>query len=185
MIRELRQCQNMTVEQLAGKSGFSKGFISRLENFRVTPSLNALNKISDALGIEIGDIFKSETSSPEYLFGNMSSGEEVIRDNSDKYGLKYYSLAYRKLDRVMEPFIIEYHHTEDERNLLMHETDEFFLLLDGEVEFCIMNESNSRIMRNGDTVYLSKNIPHAVRLPENIKYARALVVYGEGLRSEV
>jgi transcriptional regulator with XRE-family HTH domain len=182
MIRELRQRQNMTVDQLAMKSGFSKGFISRLENFRVTPSLNALNRISEALGVEIGDIFKSETSSPEYVFGNIESGEEVIRDNSDKYGLTYCSLAYRKLDRVMEPFVIEYHHTEVERDLLMHDTDEFFLLLDGEVEFCVMHESNSRSMKSGDTVYLSKNIPHAVRLPENIKYARALVVYGSSLR---
>lgn len=178
VIRELRQRQNMTVDQLAGKSGFSKGFISKLENFRITPSLNALNCISEALGVDIGDIFKSETSSPEYLFSNLESGEEVIRDNSDKYGLIYSSLAYRKLDRVMEPFIIEYHCTEEERELLMHDTDEFFLLLEGELEFCVMNEKNSRIMKKGDTVYLSKNIPHAGRLPKNIKYARALVVYG-------
>jgi len=181
MIRELRQRQDMTVDQLARKSGFSKGFISKLENFRITPSLNALNRISEALGVEIGDVFKSETSSPEYLYGNIDSGEELIRDNSDRYGLKYSSLAFRKLDRVMEPFIIEYHHIEEERDLMMHDTDEFFLLLEGELEFCVMDESNSNSMKKGDTVYLSKNIPHAVRLPKNIKYARALVVYGGSL----
>jgi len=177
VIKDLRQRQNMTIEQLAIKSGFSKGFISRLENFRITPSLNALNKISEALGVEMGDVFKSETTSPEYIFGNLSTGEKVIRDNSDKYGLIYSALAYRKPDRVIEPFIIEYHPTGNKRELLMHDADEFFLLLEGNVNFCTMNESNFRTMEVGDTVYLSKNIPHAVRLPKNIKYAKALVVY--------
>ena len=36
-IRKVRQTQKMTVEQLARRSGFSKGFISQVENFRITP----------------------------------------------------------------------------------------------------------------------------------------------------
>ena len=41
-IRKVRLAQGMTVDQLAQKSGFSKGFISQVENFRITPSLKAL-----------------------------------------------------------------------------------------------------------------------------------------------
>jgi transcriptional regulator with XRE-family HTH domain len=48
-IRELRKKQGMTVETLARQSGFSKGFISQIENFRITSSLKALMKISAAL----------------------------------------------------------------------------------------------------------------------------------------
>ena len=36
-IRRLRLEQNLTLEQLAAKSGFTKGFISQVENFRLTP----------------------------------------------------------------------------------------------------------------------------------------------------
>ena len=57
-IRNIRQSQKMTVEQLAAKSGFSKGFISQVENFRVTPSLKALDKIAVALGLSLGDLFQ-------------------------------------------------------------------------------------------------------------------------------
>ena len=52
-IRNLRLQQNLTVEMLAKKSGFSKGFISQVENFRITPSLKALNAISAALGVPL------------------------------------------------------------------------------------------------------------------------------------
>jgi transcriptional regulator with XRE-family HTH domain len=176
-IREVRLAQKMTVEQLAIKSGFSKGFISRLENFRVNASLNALNKISEALGIELSDIFKEETASPEYLFGNINDGEELIRDNSKEYGLKYFALAYKKIDRVIEPFIIEYRKTEEKRKLLMHESDEFFILLEGKIKFSVITEDNSRVMEKGDTLYLAKNIPHTVRLCENTSYAKALIIY--------
>ena len=59
-IKSLRLSQKMTVEQLAAKSGFSKGFISQVENFRVTPSLNALNRLADALGISMSALFQQE-----------------------------------------------------------------------------------------------------------------------------
>ena len=52
-IRKIRLAQNMTIEQLAQKSGFSKGFISQVENFRITPSLKALIRIAEALGIPV------------------------------------------------------------------------------------------------------------------------------------
>ena len=55
-IRNLRLQQNLTVEMLAKKSGFSKGFISQVENFRITPSLKALNAISAALGVPLAAI---------------------------------------------------------------------------------------------------------------------------------
>ncbi len=38
-VRQTRKQQNLTVEALADKSGFSKTYISRLENYRITPSI--------------------------------------------------------------------------------------------------------------------------------------------------
>ena len=63
-VRALRIAQGMTVDQLAAKSGFSKGFISQVENFRVTPSLNALNKIGEALGTGLSGLFQPDNPTP-------------------------------------------------------------------------------------------------------------------------
>ena len=73
-IRSLRIAQGMTVDKLAAKSGFSKGFISQVENFRVSPSLKALNKIAEALGTDIHVLFQDEVQTPEYTFSNLNSG---------------------------------------------------------------------------------------------------------------
>ena len=75
-IRTVRLAQRMTVEQLAARSGFSKGFISQVENFRVTPSLKALDKIAAALGMRLGDLFQDTGNSPEYTFGHLERGSQ-------------------------------------------------------------------------------------------------------------
>lgn len=178
-IRNTRQKQKLTVDQLAAKTGFSKGFISRLENFRVTPSLNSLMKITEALGIGMSELFQPEAQSPKVVFGNMEEGEEIVRDEGKKFGIRYFSLAFKMLDRKLNPFIIEYSPSRQQRDFLMHPTDEFFILLDGKIDFMTFDESNLKQLVPGDTVYLAKDIPHAVRLTKGCKKAKALVIYNE------
>ena len=178
-IRMIRQTQKMTVEQLAAKSGFSKGFISQVENFRVTPSLKALDKIAAALGLRIGDLFQETGASPEYSFGRISEEEEVIRDDNLQFGIRYFALAYRQIGRMMNPFIIEYTRSGAERDFMMHDTEEFFLLLDGEIEYRLFDDRNTHLMRRHDTLYMKANIPHRVVLHGNCEFARALVIYSQ------
>ena len=103
-IRRVRQAQKMTLESLAKRSGFSKGFISQVENFRTTPSLKALEKIAGALGVGIGDLFTGNNSGEEFSFSRLDEGEELERDDSDLHGIRYLALAYRQPGRKMDPF---------------------------------------------------------------------------------
>lgn len=178
-IRSFRIAQGMTVDQLAAKSGFSKGFISQVENFRVSPSLKALDKIAGALGIEMALLFQQETNTPDYTFSNLDGGEEVSRDNGGHFGIIYHALAYRQIGRSMDPFLIEYHTSDAERDFMLHDTEEFYILLEGELDFFIIDEKNCTHMKTGDTLYMKANLPHKVRLSENCKYAKALVIYSE------
>ena len=176
-IRHIRQSQGMTLEQLAVKSGFSKGFVSQVENFRITPSLKALNKLSEALGVEISRIFSGETPAPEFTFGRIDTGEPVTREDEAEYGIDYHALAYRQIGRMMEPFLIEYHPSNEDRDFKMHDTEEFFTLLEGELDFFVIDAENVHRMKAGDTVYLRANLPHKVHLAEGCTYAKALSVY--------
>ena len=179
-IRKIRQSQNMTLEQLASKSGFSKGFISQVENFRVTPSLNALNKIGEALGTGLSGLFQKSNPAPEFTFGKMTAGEELVRDEGNKFGIRYFALAYPQIGRIMDPFLVEYRRTGAERDFMFHETEEFFVLLEGSLEYYILNEANVHIMHPGDTLYMKSNLPHKVRLADGCDYAKALITYSSG-----
>ena len=107
-IRRVRLAQKMTVEQLAKQSGFSKGFISQVENFRTTPSLKALEKIAAALGISLGDLFSADSGGVEFSFSSVNDGVELLRNDSDRYGIRYLALAHSQPGRKMDPFILEY-----------------------------------------------------------------------------
>lgn len=176
-IRKIRLGRQMTVEQLAARSGFSKGFISQVENFRVSPSLKALAKIADALGMDLGQLFLETDASPEYSFGHLERGEEVFRDDNLRFGIRYSALACRQIGRQMDPFIIEYTPSSEERDFMMHDSEEFFVLLEGAVEYRLFDDRNCHIMRKGDTLYMKANLPHRVTLLRGCEYAKALLVY--------
>lgn len=176
-IRKIRIQQNMTIEQIAVQSGFTKGYISRLENFRVTPSLSALAKISEALGVSVTAFFEDEFKSPPYLVGNLSDGVEIVRNEGTKYGIKYYSLAFKKINRIIDPFILEYFHSDKIREMMMHDADEFYVLFEGEVDFYIGDMSKCVRLKKNQTLYLSANMPHSSALARGCKHAKALIVY--------
>lgn len=178
-IRKLRMQQNLTVEQLAKKSGFSKGFISQVENFRVTPSLKALNAISSALGVPLATVLTSDPATPMYTTGSVEHGEEILRNDNERYGMRYLALAYEQLGRELEPFIIEYRKCSEERPLLMHDTEEFYVLLTGSVEFFIGGDDCVESLSAGQTIYLKSDVAHRVRLAPGCDFARALVIYSQ------
>lgn len=177
-IRRVRQSQGMTVEQLAKKSGFSKGFISQVENFRQTPSLKALIRISEALGLPMSSLFtENGMTPPEFSFGRIDEGEELVRNNDEaQHGIRYMALAYQQIGRKMDPFIIEYT-PGTPRDFMFHETEEFFVLLEGELDYYLYDEKGLHKMKAGDTLYLKANIPHRVDLSKDCTYAKGFVIY--------
>ena len=175
-IKKIRIKRGMSVTQLAEKSGFSKAFISRLENFRVNASVAALAKITDALGITMSNLFQEDVESPQYLFGTLDDGEPLDRDDGAKHGINYRALFFRKLDKRLDPFVVAYTPAPGQREFLTHEQDEFFLLLEGTLDFAVGDDGNTRRMKAGDTLYLSKNVPHRISLPD-AKDAKALVIF--------
>ncbi len=176
-IRLLRRQQQLTVDQLAARSGLSKGYISRVENFRTKASLRALNLVAAALGVELIELFRSENASPEYVFGRIDDGEFIDRNQGTEYGMKYFALAFNKTDRRMNPFFIEYRPCEHERELMQHDSQEFFIVLEGELDYRIGSTENTRRMKKGDTVYLDARIPHGAVLPKGCEYASAMAIY--------
>lgn len=52
-VRECREKENLTQEQLAEKSGLPQSHISRIEKARLSPSHTTLEKIAAALGIDV------------------------------------------------------------------------------------------------------------------------------------
>ena len=59
-IRRARKRRGLTMRQVAEASGLSISFISQLERDLVSPSVNSLQKVSRALGMQIGGFFEDQ-----------------------------------------------------------------------------------------------------------------------------
>jgi transcriptional regulator with XRE-family HTH domain len=61
-MRNLRVGKNITLDNLAMRTGFTKGYLSKLETGKQIPPIATLSRIAKALGVEIADFFDRGTN---------------------------------------------------------------------------------------------------------------------------
>ena len=57
-VRDLRMGTGMTQVEFAERCGFYQTYMSRIENGRANPTLNAIEVIANALGLTVFDLFE-------------------------------------------------------------------------------------------------------------------------------
>ncbi len=165
VIKQLREEQSMSIEELSNRSSVSVAKIEEIENGTVTPSIGVMIKMSRALGARLGTLLdgqesmgavvtraESLKSSTEHL-----SGGEMGTNNH----LGFYSLAQGKKDRSMEPMIVEVEAAVDGVDLRSeHEGEEFIYVLSGAIE--VRYGQQTHILEKGDSIYYDSIVPHLI-----------------------
>jgi len=162
-IRQIRESQDISREQLAQASQNSVELIERLESGALVPSLTPLLKIARALGVRLGTFMDDAPQTGPFVV-KAGKSKNIIHfsgkdDTSKESALDFYSLAYGKGDRHMEPFVIDVHPPKtDDYKLLSHEGEEFIYVMNGEIE--ISYGSESYLISEGDSIYYDSVVPH-------------------------
>lgn len=177
-IRQIRESKDMSVEELAQESQISVELLESLESGAQVPSLTPLFKIAKVLGVRLGTFLDDMPQKGPFMVKSGKS-ESVIHfsdlDNKSRgSALDFYSLAYGKGDRHMEPFIIDVHPYNTEHQPSSHEGEEFIYVLDGEIEILYGNETYH--LAPGDSIYYDSVIPHHVHA-KNTEAKILAVVY--------
>jgi len=162
-LREARLGRGMTLGHLADLTGFTKSYLSKIENCRKVPPIGTLARISQALNVDIAYFFEqADHKVIDEGVCIVRSGERqpVIRGGSD-FGYDYEILAHSKRQKHMEPFIITFPSAIGRDVYFEHEGEEFVFILSGRVEF----EAGKRkwILHPGDSLCLDSAIPHRGR----------------------
>ena len=66
-IKSARLERGYTLDRVAEISGLGKGLLSKVENFRVTPSLPTIARICEALGLNISELFIGLDDKPKTI----------------------------------------------------------------------------------------------------------------------
>jgi len=156
-IKNLRLEKKITLEKLGERTGFTKGYLSKLENAKKVPPIATLSKISKALGVEISDFFDSGRKDIGYSIVRKGERKTVIRDGT-LFGYHYESIAYKKHRKKMEPFIITLIPNAIDNTIFDHKGEELMLVLEGKMKVFLGDERH--ILEEGDCIYFDSSIPH-------------------------
>lgn len=179
-ITSLRQAMQLSVEDLAERSGCDVDTILKLESGEVAPSLAPLVKLTRALGVRLGTLLDDETELGPIVTrkGDAAAATRIksLETSSDAGVLNFFSLASGKASRHMEPFVINVQPASaDAHALSSHEGEEFIFVLEGaiEVEY---GKSTDRL-EAGDSIYYDSIVPHQVRSASDAPARIVAVVY--------
>ena len=176
-IKQIREMKKVSLEELAERSGIEISMVQRIEQERNIPSLAPLVKIARALGVRLGTFLDDSDSygpvvvrSDEYHKGARFTSQS----SESREHLNFFSLAFDKAGRNMEPFIVDIEPgLQSDYMLSSHEGEEFIYVLDGNIEINYGKEVYK--LEKGDSIYLDSIVLHNVHAGNN-QLARILAV---------
>jgi transcriptional regulator with XRE-family HTH domain len=172
-IGDLRARLGLTLDALAAQTGFTKGYLSKIENSKKVPPIASLSRIARALHTEMTDLLHTGSASdgPAFVVVRATERQRVVRGGT-AFGYDYVSLAHTKAHKRMEPFLFTFPNEIDTHVFFEHEGEEFLFVLTGRVEWQCGSEKV--LLSPGDSVYFDSRLPHRGRALEG--EASALVV---------
>ena len=178
-IRSFRQTKNLTLEEIAERSGLSVEQIESIENDNNLPSLGPLIKVARALGVRLGTFLDDNDGiGPAVCRAADREGQHTISFSNGaadaRQHMVYHPLAQQKTGRHMEPFIIDINPTEERTfKLSDHEGEEFIYVMQGEVEIDYGKEKYT--LSEGDSIYYDSIVKHHIHGSEG-KAAKILAL---------
>ncbi|MBP1593498.1 MAG: sinR [Bacteroidetes bacterium] len=178
-IKALRESKQISIEDLAERSGLAVEQIERIENNIDIPSLAPLIKIARVLGVRLGTFLDDMTDEGPVLCRKKEASDTISFSNNavrSRKHMEYHSLSKSKADRHMEPFIIDVAESSDNEFILSsHEGEEFIMVMEGTME--INYGKNTYVLEEGDSIYYDSIVPHHVHAFEGQAAKILAVIY--------
>jgi transcriptional regulator with XRE-family HTH domain len=176
-IKDLREKNRYTLQDLAAKTGLSKEFLAEIERGEVVPPIANLLKLSKALKVGMSYFFQNQVGEEKIAITRRHERVRMERLPSHLQGevdYIYEALEEKKTNKQMEPFLVEFPNMDtSEMVFVSHEGEEFLHLLEGRLEFRTVDRVE--VLDPGDSIYFESDISHSFRCLSEAP-AKAIVV---------
>ncbi len=180
-IRELREIQNLTVEQMAKKTDVTVSEYIDCEAGKSDLNFAFIYRCAMALSVNVTDIIEGYSPNlKNYSVTRAGFGQKVAQ----AHGMTYYNLAYAFQNRIAEPLYVRSVYDENAQNsdieLTTHEGQELDIVIEGNL--MVQVGEHKEILGPGDSIYFDSDKPHgmiAVNGKDCVFYAIVLNPTGE------
>jgi len=179
-IKQLRSAKNLTLDQLASLSGVSKSMLSQIERSKTNPTVATLWSLTQALGIEIGELLGSNSRLKEKR-QNIS----VIKSHQTP---EIQSADNKCTMRILGPLDLVSHMEWydviiEQEGILASEphvkgTKEHLTILSGSV--AVSSNKEERLLAAGDTARYNADVDHYIKNVGESDAHAILVVHSPG-----
>jgi transcriptional regulator with XRE-family HTH domain len=173
--RELRRHRNLTLEDVAARSGLTKSYLSKVERGLTAPSLAAAERMARAFDVPLSALLGESPSGDGVYVGKVADRTPVVRRGS-KVGYTFELLTAEDRRLSMEAYLMRPPRVIRANVWFEHDGAEMIYVLHGRME---MEFATHRVMLDrGDCVYLEAHVRHRSRsLGRTLAEALSIHVY--------
>ena len=160
-IRELREIEGLTVEDMAVKTAVSVDEYKACENGESDLNFAFIYRCALAFNVDVTDII--EGYSPKlksYTVTRRGEGQRIEK----AHGMTYYNLAYAFKNRIAEPLYVESVYSEEAQHkdieLTTHAGQECDLVISGHLK--VQVGEHKVVLGPGDSIYYDSSTPHGM-----------------------
>jgi transcriptional regulator with XRE-family HTH domain len=156
-IRQIRIQNKLTLQDLADETGFSKGYLSKVEKSEKAPPVGTLSVIAKTLSVAVSSILGEEAAAGSICLVRKEERTRMARSGKE-FGYAYEALANLYPSKHMEPFILSYPSGDALKHTFQHDGEELLFVLQGKMRF--KYGSREFVLNEGDCLYFDSGIAH-------------------------
>ena len=156
-LKQVRLEKELTLEELAKRTGFTKGLLSKIENNKVSPPLSTLMKITRALDVSLSELFRAAEESRIIKVVRQKERKSTLGMFAEDYVME--SLMQEFPNQKFEPVLVTIKNPDTYQvKMYEHPGQEFIYVLTGKMKYLFGDEEY--VVESGDSLYFNANMPH-------------------------
>lgn len=158
-IAALRAESQLTLRELAGRTGLSDAYLNRVERQKTPINIANLEKVAAAFGVALGIFFEADEARQPLVVTRAGDGRKVrFRGRG---GFRVALLADAKKGKLMEPLLVDLASAQRDVPAQSHPGQEFNYVVEGRCAFLFGKQRLE--LETGDAVYFDATVPHVCR----------------------
>ena len=159
-LRSIRKAKHVTLVELAKRSGIDQATLSRIENGKMTGTLESHITLCESLGITLSELYKDISDAPKSSEHQSALIHEIDVAKGENSAIK--PLTKNALQKNMMAYLLlieprgKHHEKKNPEKI-----EKFVYVLDGAVEMNVEGEKYT--LKKGESLYCNASLSHEIK----------------------